>query len=460
MKALLVAFSALRSLLASIVGSASGQELSAKILRGGVGSLLIKAGSTGISLLLAIVMARVLGVHEYGLYSFAFAIATFLAVPSQFGLPQLVVRETARGYATKQWRLVKGVWFWAGRIVFITSLIVALGTGAVSSWSRHLGAIFSEGYLVAAIVLLIPMVAIGKLRDSALRGLHHVLQGQLTDTIIRPALLLVLVCAFAFFRKNFLNASFVMWLHVVAAFLAFMFGAILLARAAPSGLRRCLEKEMHHRAWLLSAIPLAFTSGMQIINAQTDLLLLGALGAPSDVAVYRVVSQGATLLVFGINAINMVASPHMASLHAQGDKAGLQAIATLCARAGLAITLPIAVIFFVFGKQMLAGLFGDEYAVGAVALTIISFGQVLNSAYGSVGVLLNMTGHERDTAKGLALSACTNVALNLILIPRYGVNGAAVASCVTLLVWNVALNRSVRARLGINSIAIDIGRRA
>jgi O-antigen/teichoic acid export membrane protein len=66
-----------------------------------------------------------------------------------------------------------------------------------------------------------------------------------------------------------------------------------------------------------------------------------------------------------------------------------------------------------------------------------------------------MTRHERDTAKGLAVSAILNVVLNLLLVPLLGIIGAAMATALSLITWNVLLWWAVRQRLGINSLAFD-----
>lgn len=75
---------------------------------------------------------------------------------------------------------------------------------------------------------------------------------------------------------------------------------------------------------------------------------------------------------------------------------------------------------------------------------------------GSVAILLNMTGHEQDTARVVAISAIGNIALNLILVTLWGLIGAALASAITLSAWNILLWLAVRRRLNINSMAYDL----
>jgi O-antigen/teichoic acid export membrane protein len=88
---------------------------------------------------------------------------------------------------------------------------------------------------------------------------------------------------------------------------------------------------------------------------------------------------------------------------------------------------------------------------------ILLVGQFVNSAAGSVGSLLNMTGHERETARGIAVSAVINLLLNFILVPFWGIIGAAVGTAAGLVTSNVLLWWAVRKRLGINSLAFKIG---
>ncbi|MFO7971597.1 MAG: polysaccharide biosynthesis C-terminal domain-containing protein, partial [Desulfobacterales bacterium] len=114
------------------------------------------------------------------------------------------------------------------------------------------------------------------------------------------------------------------------------------------------------------------------------------------------------------------------------------------------------VFFFALGRPLLGLVFGAVFVNSYLPLVILMAGQMVNSAAGSVAFLLNMTGHERDTAKGVACAAGINIVLNLILIPPLGINGAATATAVSMVVWNVLLWWMVRKRLRINSMAFNL----
>ncbi len=131
----------------------------------------------------------------------------------------------------------------------------------------------------------------------------------------------------------------------------------------------------------------------------------------------------------------------------------LQRLVTQSARAILALAVPITLVFVLFGEQFLALAFGPDYAAGHTALAILAIGQLVNAGMGSVGVLLNMTGHERDTMRGVAIAAVANVLLSLVLIPLFSTVGAAVATAASPIIWNILLRRAVTRRIQIETMA-------
>lgn len=435
-----------------------GRLTASQTARSGVWSLLIRISFAFLTFAGSAILARLLGVSGFGLYSWAFALVTLLSVPSQFGLPVLVTRETARGMAEGDPGIVRGSWSWAGRITLWTSFAIIFLTLAVVALS---GSSFSgERFATLAWgLVLIPLMALGNLRGAALRGLRRVVAGQLPEFVLRPGLLVVLVPLMALWLGP-LTPSDAMAAHVAAAAFAFLIGAWLLWRWTPASIRTAAPRIDSH-GWFRSTLPLAFTQQMQTVNRQAAVILLGFLLLEADVGIYRVAAQVSLLSALGLQAANNVVAPRFARLHARGDMARLQRTATLSARAILLLSLPVTAGFVIAGRPFLTIVFGPEYAPAYWPMVVLLFGQFVNSASGSVGALLNMTGYERDTARGVAISVVSNVVLNLALIPILGVMGAAVATAASLVIWNLLLMRSVRRRLGIRSSAFaPITRRA
>jgi O-antigen/teichoic acid export membrane protein len=154
----------------------------------------------------------------------------------------------------------------------------------------------------------------------------------------------------------------------------------------------------------------------------------------------------------------MVVAPQFAKMYTNGQMEKLQRLATASARVALLIAFPAALVFILFGGDLLNIVVGEEYVTGAIPLAILSLGQLVNAGMGSVIILLNMTDHERVVARGVAFAAIGNVVANLFLIPTWGMKGAAIATTLTLIIWNVFLAREAIKRLGINSTAFGARR--
>lgn len=166
--------------------------------------------------------------------------------------------------------------------------------------------------------------------------------------------------------------------------------------------------------------------------------------------------QIATLAAFGLEAVNMVVAPRFAELYTRGHIERLQQLVTISAWVVLAFNVMITGFFVPAGHFFLTLVFGEEFAASYASLLILLGGQLVNSAAGSVGYLINMTGHERETVRSMALAAGINILLGLLWIPRWGILGAAGATAISMTVWKGLLWWRVRQRLGINSLAFTI----
>lgn len=424
------------------------------MLGSGVVSLLLKIFNMIMGVGLSVLLARALGAESYGIYSFAFALISVLAVPTQAGLPTLLVREVARYDLDQRWQMLKGVVWWSSKITILFSGFVMLIAGGWAFWKGTSSQNSIAHYTFLWALMLMPLIALGNLRGAALRGLRWVILGQFPEMILRPGLLIVLVTLGWHFNR--LDPMSTMALHLFCSAIAFVVGALILAKALPAEVAG-VKPTYDSKRWLSSLYPLSLLSGIHVINSNADLLMLGTLAGKEAVGIYRIAIQGSSIVSFGLYAVGMIVSPHFARLYFARKMAELQKLVTLSARLNLIIALPICLIFLFFGHFILAMVFGAPFETGSRALSILCVGQLINAGVGAVGTLLNMSGHERCTLIGVGAATLANVILNLVLIPIYGIEGAAVASVTSFAIWNLILWRFVRQKLGIESFVI--GRR-
>ncbi|TGD73110.1 flippase [Mangrovimicrobium sediminis] len=412
------------------------------------GSFLIRVSNLGLRFGVAVLLARLLGPEEYGGYSFALAVIMVLAIPVQLGLPRLVERETARAQAQANWGLIRLLWGWAFRVILGFSVLLSLACLLLLYLAPQLlppGA----AALVAPGLLLVPLFALGAVRAAALRGLRRVISGQLPDAVVLPLVLLAALLVLTAFGS--LNARDAMLAHVAAAAVAFVLGALLLHRARPGELRQATTADTRPAGWLGAAFTLALVAGLQLVNNQADILMLGYLRSSAEVGVYRVAASAAVLTLLGLQVVNTVISPWITRLYTQDRRAELCSLVTRASRIIFAISLPVALVFMVWAEPLLEFCFGEPYRSGATALRLLTLAQVVNFLAGPVGNLLTMSGHERVTLLGVIVATVVNVLLNLLFIPRYGVEGAALASALSIVTWNTLLWWQTRRVLGIDA---------
>ena len=418
------------------------------------GSLALTLSSKLLMLLTSVLLARLLGASGFGVYSTAIAIALVLTVPAALGLPVLVLRLLPSYRVHEEWGLMRGLLTRSNQVVLGVSLLLA-GVTSTVLWLSAADLGLENAAAFGLALVLIPLTALGALRSAALRGLHHVLLGQLPESIMMPALFLILVGSswLLLGSGTTLSPQSAIGARVVAAALAFFVGVLLLSRHIPVSVRRA-PPETDFSAWWRSALPLLFLNGMVVINMQADVLMLAALSGSESAGIYQASARGAEVVAFSLVIVNLAIQPTISRLFASGEMSRLQRVATLGARVATALALPLALLMVFLGKPLMQYVFGEEFAAGAVALALLAIAQVFNAVTGAAYDLLNMTGHERDSAVGMFIGATSNIAFNWMLIPTWDMAGAATATGVSVIIWNLWLVLKVRQRLGLAATAL------
>jgi O-antigen/teichoic acid export membrane protein len=422
-------------------------KLGATLVKGVAGTAGIKAAHALIVFGSSIVLARTLGPSGLGVMTFVIALVHLLSTPSELGVPNLAIREVAVTNARKDWGRMRGFIKWAHLTIGAMSLVVAAG-GAIALTVLGDDIDPLKRTCMWLGILLVPLASLNQLRSSMLRGLRKVLLGQLPEQIIRPFTFLMLIGALAFSGNGLTSPVAALVAHIASVAFAFACGMLLFFRHRPRELAGATP-QMAGRSWLVSSIPFGLTALMQLINGKTDILILGMFRADSEVGIYRVAIQFAALVVFGLGVVNAIQGPHIAHLFAKGDIARLQKMITRSAQAIFAFAMAAVLVIVVFGDFLIATLYGPAFSEAYIPLVIICVGQIVNAAIGSVGSLLNMTGHEKDTMMSVFIGATINVSLNFALTPTWGPIGAAIATTMTLITWNSIMWYKVRQRLGI-----------
>ena len=411
-----------------------------------VGTFVLKITYTGLSFLISLVLARVLGASGFGVYAYAVSIVSLLTIPATLGLPQLLIRNIA-AYRTKgEWNVMRGLLRWASVSVIAMSLVlVAPALAIIETVAKKFPPNATVAFRFA--LLLLPIGGLLQVKQSVLQGLDFIIEGQIPETVVRPILFILLLSAGSFVLRGQISPTSAIGIHVLTMSITLLVAILFLKRRLPHPVYLALP-HYQVREWMRSALPLMLMGGFATANQYIGILLLGALKGASAVGIFKLTLQIATLIPLMLLAVNISMGPTISSLYTEMRMDLLQKVVTRNARLAFLFSLPVALAFIIFGRLFLAWV-QPEFQRGAVALAILSIGQLFNVAMGSVGLLLIMTGHELDALKGHALAASANLLLSILLIPLLGLNGAALATCFTVIIWNLFLKVRVASILGI-----------
>lgn len=424
--------------------------------KGAAGIFVLRVAGACLGFLISILLARFLGATGLGIYTYALAWIAVLLIPATLGFQQLLPREVAIHQSRLAWGKLLGLLVYSQRTVLLLALTIAVIAAAVA-WLFASGGHPSTTIVTFWIALiLLPLNALVQVRQSTMRGLGRVVLGQLPESVLAPAAAVLLLVGLDLLAPASISPVSVIAITVTAATIAFAIGDRLLAATLPQPVKQ-VAPILLKREWIASAIPMVMITGLEIINTQTDLIMLGAMLGERATGLYSPAVRGASLVVFVWASVNMAIGPVVARAYHHGAYKQLQDLIHKSALVIFFGTLPICFALLVFPTEFLS-LFGPEFVRSDTALRILLIGNLVNSVAGSVGLILKMTGNERDVLWTGLCAAAANIGLNAVLIPLYGIEGAAVATTISMSIWPIAAGVIVYKRTAINPTIFPVFR--
>jgi O-antigen/teichoic acid export membrane protein len=423
----------------------SKDQLAGILARGTAGSFAVQMATILVAMLVNIFLARVMGAAQYGLYSLAISWLALPTMISRCGFDTVAVKSVSAYECLHQWGPLRGLLRGCWLLVLLTSaLVTALAFGSLWVGSSRIS---PELRLILAIAFSgIFLGALCQVAQSCLTGLRKPALALLPEPLLRSLALMALV-ALWFFTRGTVSGSAAISLHILSLAVALIAAWIFLYRALPPPIFQ-EPREYRLREWLRLAFPaLVISMSMTFLN-QTGTLMVGMYLSPKDVGLFAAAARLSTLVVLVLTASNFIAMPTISALYARKEMESLQRLAVFYCRAMLILATPIF-LFLVLGGQWLLALSGSEFTAAHGTLTILAAGQLINAFTGPVGFFLTMTGHQNVVAWVMFAMTVVTIGAHLLLIPWKGINGAATATAMTIVLSNVWLVWMVRKQIGV-----------
>lgn len=384
---------------------------------------------------IGLLLARLLGPTDYGLYHLAIGAGSMFAGIASLGLDDAMVRYVA---ILSGRRDRAGVWGTI-QIGLGIALPVSVLLGALLYFAAPLVAegLFDAPDLTPALHLMafvVPLLTLSNVLLGVTRGFGRMDHAAVGENVVQSLVRMVLLAILALVGLDLFAALVIFAVADVVSSVTF---GLLTNRHFSLRPSHHPEVRRDVRGVFGFAFPLWVSGLLNQFQRNISALILGVAATPASVGVFAIVGQVNMVGHAVYRAVIVAVKPLLAQLHDQGDRSGLNHIYTTTTRWLMVTNLPFFLGMVLYPASILA-IFGEDYAAGATALIVMAASELLNAGTGICGSLIDMTGHTRAKVFNSALWLITLGVSNVILVPAHGVLGAALAYAIALAVVNLA----------------------
>ena len=405
----------------------------------------IRIVSAAIAFASQIILARVMGEFEYGIFVFVWALVVIFGDLSCLGFHTTVVRFLPEYAGRSAYPEIRGLTSTA-RVFAILSSTALATIGLLGLWIFHDA--FADYYVVPLYVGLfcMPMIALGDVLEGTARAHSWAVVALSPTYIVRPLLILALmVLAVALEAPHTALTAMVAALAATYLTTVAQFFNIVrrLGKRYVAGPRK-----IEFSLWIRAALPIFLIEGFGFLLTNSDVIVVGLFLDPESVAIYFAAAKTMALVHFVFFSVKAAAAPRFAAMFAAGDRVALARFAGETVRWSFWPSLAVGLGVLLLGHFLLS-LFGPAFTAGWSLMFILYVGILAKALVGPGEVLLTMSGEQTLCVAVYAVALAANIAFNVMLIPLFGLTGAAVATTGAMVVEALLLHLAVRGKLSI-----------
>jgi len=395
-------------------------------------------------------LARWVGIEYLGIYALANSIMLISEVMGKMGMESGVMRFVSRLNMDTDSKNIQKIIASALKMTASFSLVIMIGL------------IFSARYIVTQVLnaqpilttvmivfaVAIPFNALTSVSAFATQGFKRLKYKTLVIQFLNPTLLLFsMILCFRFISME----SAIMAPMLITGVIVFFVMIVLLKRVSGVTNNQILRAQFDTEL-LKFSYPLMFIIILQTFMHWMDILMLGYFTDAATVGLYHPAVRTAGLLNALIVSFISIYAPVMSQLHNEGDFSEMSHLYKLVSRWMITFAIPISLVFIIYPSKMML-LFGPDYMAGASVLVILTVATFIHAAFGAASPALGMSGFTRLILWNSLGAFILNIVLNVALIPKYGILGAAWATLISLVAIGIARVLEVRWILKLSFIS-------
>lgn len=403
-----------------------------EILTKGSSAFFLKIIGSFLGYLFLILVTKNSGAEAWGIFALCMALLNITSILSRFGVDTALLRFVAQ--LKGKMEEVKGIYLQGISLVLFFSLLFSVLLFFFSDIVAEL--VFHKPHLTPYFKIisfaLIPFSII-HVNVQTFRGLKKIKK----FAFFQHVSMFLFAIMFILILNKFYNFG-----QFSAPVYAFTFAVIIVMIVSLLSIFKNFRGIQSKRIFankeiIKTSFPMMLSSSVLLLMAWSDTIMIGIFKTEADVGVYNVALKLAMITGIVLGAVNSIVAPKLSETFNNNRLDEFRELIKQSTRIIFFTTLPALIILLLFPGFLLS-FFGTEFVMAKTTLLILLIGQIVNAMSGSVGFILQMTGKEKVYQNILLLALVFNIVLNIVLIPIYGIKGAAIASAFSLLFWNLS----------------------
>ena len=392
-----------------------------------------RISGAGLAFLTQLLLARWMGAYQLGIFFYAFSWMIILSTIIGIGYESASFRVIGRALSEQRYDLIRG-FIIRGRQILLSSgfITILLLGGILLSFDGIVNPDSQKTLLIALII--VPVYLIAVFHEAVSHAFSWFAMMALPNIVIRPLLTLILV-AITWYSTGTLDAETVMSYQFIAMLTVVLIHYLLFRTKLTKEIGKPQPSFMT-RSWVRIGIPQLVPVLFIGFLAEINVVMVGFFLPPDQVAIFSIAFRVAMLISFMIFAVDSMFRPKAALFYADQDMPALQKLTSQSTQLMFWPGLFCVILFIVFGKFIL-GIFGEEFVAGYEIFALLASSQLIIISIGPVASLLNVTGHQDYSMMVFGVALIILLILDAILIPIFGMNGAAIAVVLVTAFWNI-----------------------
>ena len=382
--------------------------------------------------------------ENVGRYDFVRSTLMVLGGISLMGTNQSIIYYSGLLNARKSIESIRSIYSQMLKIIFTLSLII-LGFFMIFFNESIINDIFKnrESYsLILKTILALVFFAVTMLNIDTIRALKKTILSEMYRSIFRY--LPVFIFAIILLKTN--NEELLVEVYLLGFLLLSLFSSIRVYIL----FKKIDKPNDKSESFTITEIfktssPMALSAIAYFIMQSIDIIILSIYEGFDQIAYYSVSVKLAMLTTLALMSVNIVIAPRIAEIYENQKMQKLQMLIKHSTRIIFLISICVLSVLFFFSEEIL-GLFGQGYVIANNALLFLLAAQFFNAVSGPGAIYLNMTGRQKTLNKILVSALIINISLNFYLIPTQGINGAAIATLASLIIWNTTTTVLIYSR--------------